>query len=177
MVGNCQPTACRREDAARNHATQMLREIRSPLRPQALPSQRGLDVRKNLPGNGGKCFLLTSPFIEPGLGDLLGLTPGTECDFMEACRTPIGDSFATGPALRPVPIVVKPIVNLPVLIDDILKQFRKKPGHEVCKNKCEKDFEKDATFCAVGGGASGRTLVLCDCSASMIREVYTRLQQ
>jgi hypothetical protein len=60
-----QPTACRREDGARNHPTQMLREIRSTLQHQALPSQRGLDVRKNLPGNGEKCFLLTSPFIEP----------------------------------------------------------------------------------------------------------------
>src|SRR5208283_2175444 len=37
--------------------------------------QRGLDVRKNLPGNGEKCFLLTSPFIEPASnarGTILG---------------------------------------------------------------------------------------------------------
>ena len=79
MVGNCHHAACRRKEAARNHAelmgsTASYGRGHCESRPgtESCRCMRGLDVRKLLPRQRReKCFLLTSPFIEPGNGHCL----------------------------------------------------------------------------------------------------------
>jgi hypothetical protein len=72
MVGHGQPAACRRKEIARNDATQDAPEIRSALWNRVLAAAEGLDVRKTPPlRKAEKCFFLTSPFIEPGEGEII----------------------------------------------------------------------------------------------------------
>src|ERR1035437_8530201 len=78
MVGNCQHAACRRKEAARNNAElygvgtfRWTWSLRITLRHRVLPLHTGLDVRELLPRQRReKCFLLTSPFIEPPFSSL-----------------------------------------------------------------------------------------------------------
>ena len=89
MVGICHRAAWRRFDSARMNADLMDQNFQDParlitLRNSLRSCSQGLDVRISLTSNAeGKCFFLTSPFIEPSKSN-----PSLRVDVLE-CYHPV----------------------------------------------------------------------------------------